>query len=248
MGLLLSLCPVRSVLVIGDSLIGNNFDGSGGFGQAVEMAVKEEWPSAKVDVVGVAGSNAGNWLYQAGHRGPQVQPGVMNRAKSATGKSINPAILAERNYDVVWVNLATNDANIFSSQRFAQYAAMLIGVFGNARSIIWTEGNYLGQDASLQKKKDALLITLTATLLTSDRRNVKVIRAASIDARPYVRHIRRPISHGQKLHPPLSVHRQWIEAAMPTVKSHVNASCASRFMKPLSIAAGIAAGIMVLKD
>ena len=243
----MTLCPVRSALVLGDSLIGSDFDGRGGLGQAINTTLRTQWPAIEIDTYGVAGSNVGNWLHLAGASGPQIRAGVMARATRNSGLSINPAFLAEQSHDLVWINLASNDASILAPDRFADYAIKLMRIFVGAKAIVWTEGNLIPGD-SLQRKKDALMASLGDKFASKNIKKSKHFPARSInDGAAYVRHASRRIPMGSKLHPPVSVHRAWMGAAWPDIRVHISRRCAVRLLGPLAAMAGGAAGWMILK-
>lgn len=202
---------MKTAVIFGDSIIGVDADDTGGLGQSAP-ALLESLGVRVLEVVGVQGSRAGNWLYAAGRT---EGPGRRGGRWSGQGRKLDaqarqrasiPRLLS-LNPDVVWINLGSNDAIVgLGADKIVFNALEIISMIPRSTRVIWTLGNVTND-----RNHESIKRRLASQLARNAPDNVRVFDAAG-QGSPYP---------GRGLHPPTSVHRQWLAQHKEAIAAHI---------------------------
>lgn len=213
-------------VILGDSIVGADADGSGGLGRALVEALPALGVEV-VDVVGVGGSTVASWLVGSGLKCPG--PGAV-AGRWGSGTRMKPLDLAQRrranlsrlaraNADLYWINLGHND---FGNGRWgrvwaAQALALVEALPPHAR-VVWSVAN----DADRGRNRTSALEALRA----SAPQRVLVIDGLGGYRRSVV-------------HPTLAAHRRWVDAQLDQVGQHLAPSRRDTIFEGLGALIGV---------
>lgn len=195
-------------VILGDSIVGADADGSGGLGRALVEALPALGVEV-VDVVGVGGSTVASWLTAADVRCPG--PGCV-LGRWGSGTRMKPLDLAQRrradlsrlaqaNADLYWVNLGHNDfGNGRWGRVWASQALALVEALPPHARVVWSVAN----DADRGRNRTSALEALRASAPP---------RVLVIDG---IGGYRRSV-----VHPSLAAHRRWVNAQLDQVGQHI---------------------------
>ena len=201
------------IVVFGDSNIGGFADDRGGMGRALRKWAQESLGATPVEIVGVQGSSAGDWLGGIGVPGPGRAYGRWKKLTGPQRRKADLRRLRDLKADLYIAAFGSNDAVKYGDRRNEIYARNVsyITNFLNAPTV-WLDN---GVNLKTEGKK--------RPMVDYARHNVR-------DRRVYFAHSSSPdrqkpyLTAGGRAHPSWTVHYAFLRVAGPSAARWVRRS------------------------